>query len=61
LEIAFLKNLSEKTRSWAIVLRKFFIGVAALTDEIARGFAVWLAAFSDCLAFLASWRLIPLH
>ena len=46
LEIAFQKNLSEKTRSLRIVARKIFLGFAASTDGIARGFAIWFVMLS---------------
>ena len=36
LEIAFLKNLSQKRRSLAIVTRKILIGGIALTDDCAQ-------------------------
>jgi hypothetical protein len=49
LEISFLKNLSEKTRSLKIVVRKArkIYKVAALTDGMAREFVTWSIGFSD--------------
>jgi len=46
LELSFQKNLSEKTRSLRIVARKIFLGFAASTDGIARGFAIWFVMLS---------------
>ena len=36
-KISFPENLSQKTRSWRIVVRKFFIRIVAQTDGMACG------------------------
>ena len=51
IENFFNNEIHEQTRK--------FLKVAALTDGIASGISVWFVVSSDCLAFLASWRLVP--